>query len=73
LNDYPVVQFLVRHGSAVAIVAALCPLVGAVIAFAAGAHWAFLPAGIVAGGFAWLLIKSYAEVVAIIADMLLPK
>jgi hypothetical protein len=70
---YPVVQFLLRWGNAVAIIIALIPLVVAVISSAVGApFWVVIPAGLVAA-ILWLFVKSYIEVLAIIADTLLPK
>ena len=39
----------------------------------AGAHWLVLLAAVLAAPVVYVLLKSYVELVAIIADMLLPK
>lgn len=70
---YPVVQFLLRHGSAVAAVIALLPLAGSLAAVSCGAPFWLAAAGLAAGVILWLFVKSYIEVLSIIADTLLPK
>jgi hypothetical protein len=70
---YPVVQFLLRWGGAVAILIALLPVAAAVAAVLCGAAWWVGAIGLVVGIVLWLFIKSYVEVLSIIADTLLPK
>jgi hypothetical protein len=73
MSQYPVVDLLVRHGTLVSAVIGAAPVVFGLLATATGSSWLFLAGGIAAGAIAFLLMKSYVEVVAIIADMLLPK
>jgi hypothetical protein len=73
MNRYPVVDLLVARGPAIAIAVAALPLVAAIIAVAFGQPWWLLIVAIVVGAVLYLLMKSYVEVVTIIADMLLPK
>lgn len=70
---YPVVNFLVKHGKAFAFsISALVPLLGLYLSLRIG-DWIYLPIGVVAGGVLLVILKSYMELVHIIADMLLPK
>ncbi len=70
---YPVVQFLLRYGSMLSIGVGILPLLGVAVGVLLGAPlWIVLP-GIVVSALIWLLLKSYVEVLAIIADTLLPK
>jgi len=51
----------------------ILPLLGVAVGVLLGAPlWIVLP-GIVVSALIWLLLKSYVEVLAIIADTLLPK
>jgi hypothetical protein len=70
---YPVVQFQLRWGSAIAILIALAPVAVAVAAVWCGASSWIVLAGVAVGGILWLFVKSYVEVLSIIADTLLPK
>ena len=70
---YPTVQFLLRWGSILALVIALLPVAAATAAVWCGAAWWVAPAGLAVGGMLWLFVKSYVEVLSIIADTLLPK
>ena len=73
MPKYPIINFLVRHGHPFAIAVALLPaLAGIWIAFTRGS-WLCGAGGIAAGAVVYVLMKSYVEMVAIIADMLLPK
>ena len=73
MPTYPMVHALVRYGSLLAIVVALS--VAAVgIGLSISLENAFVALiGIGAGGVLYVLLKSYSEMVAIIADMMLPK
>ncbi|MCA3072712.1 MAG: hypothetical protein ING77_11740 [Rhodocyclaceae bacterium] len=66
-------NLIVRHGEALAVVSGLLPLLGAIAAFVLGTHWVVVVAGAVAGGFLYLLMRSYVELVRVMADMLIPK
>jgi hypothetical protein len=73
MNQYPVVDLLVKRGTVVSAAVGAVPVLFGLAAVASGASWLFLAGGILTGAIAFLLMKSYVEVVAIIADMLLPK
>jgi hypothetical protein len=73
MTQYPVVALLLKHGAWLAIVAAAMPVLFALVAMLAGAHWLVLLAAVLAAPVVYVLLKSYVELVAIIADMLLPK
>jgi hypothetical protein len=70
---YPVVRLLVRFGNALAIAVGAVIAVAGVWAAAAGFGWAWALAGVLVGAFGGLMMRSYVEVVRLIADMLLPR
>lgn len=70
---YPAVRFILRYGWLLSTAAALAPLGAAIWAVTAGYSPLWLIVGVLAGGVSYLLMRSYTELVAIIADMLLPK
>jgi ABC-type phosphate transport system permease subunit len=66
-------QFLVKHGDAVAIVVALGAfLLGCLYWVVERGVWA-IPIGAVAGIFLYVLMRSYVELVRVIVDMLMPR
>lgn len=72
-SAYPVVEFLVARGKALAFVLAAAVLLGAIgLASALDSLW-LIPAGVVAALVALGLLLSYIEVLRIIADTLIPK
>lgn len=74
MEPYPTIKRIVEHGDKLAVVVAALPLLGAVLVFAVlGLHWLVLLAGAVASAVLLVLMKSYVELVRVIADMLLPK
>jgi hypothetical protein len=66
-------EFLVRHGNAVAWTAALAPALGGVLAWVLGLSIGYAIAGLVGAAFLFLIMRSYVELVRVIVDMLLPK
>ena len=73
MQTYPMVHALVRHGGTAASVLALGMLaLGAYAAMQAGSPLYAL-IGAVGGAVTYVLLKSYTELVTIIADMMLPK
>ena len=70
---YPVVNFLLRHGHAFAVAVALLPAIAGVHLGVSGWGWLIAAGGVATGAILYVLAKSYVELVAIIADMLLPK
>ena len=73
MDSYPTIKFIVERGNLLAIVIGLLPLLGAVALVILGVHWFALAAGAVAAAVVFFLMKSYVELVRVIADMLLPK
>jgi hypothetical protein len=73
MDAYPTIQFIVERGNALALAIGILPLLGAVALFALGVHWFVLVAGLVASAVVYFLMRSYVELVRVIADMLLPK
>jgi hypothetical protein len=73
MQTYPMVHALVRHGGmAAALVGAATVALGAYAAMQAGSLvWALV--GALGGALIYALLKSYSELVTIIADMMLPK
>ena len=72
-NNYPAIHFLVRHGHALASAVAIVVGLSGIAAAVAGWGWVWLPAGLVLAGLAYLLFRSYAEIVQVIAETLLPR
>ena len=70
---YPVIDFLLRHGHRFAIVVALLPMAAGLFLGASGWGWLIAVGGVLTGAILYVLAKSYVELVALIADMLLPK
>jgi hypothetical protein len=74
MDEYPTIKRIVLHGDAIAMVIAALPLLGAVALFwLLSIHWLVLVVGAVVGVVLLFLMKSYVELVRILADMLLPK
>lgn len=72
-NNYRAIHFLVRHGHALAIAVASVIGLGGLAAAFAGWGWAWLPAGLLLAALAYLLFRSYSEIVQVIAETLLPR
>jgi hypothetical protein len=70
---YPVVRLLVRFGNVLAIAVGAAIALAGVWAAVAGFGWAWALAGVLVGAFGGLMMRSYVEVVRLIADMLLPR
>lgn len=74
MDQYPTIRLVVARGDIIAVVIALLPLAGAVaVAALFKVHWLVLVAGAVASLVSYFLMRSFVEIVRIIADMLLPK
>ena len=74
MDQYPTIKLIVERGNALAVAIALLPLCAAVAAIAGIPwHWLVLAAGVVGAAVAYLLLKSYVELVRVMADMLIPK
>ena len=73
MAPYPAVELMVKHGAAISLGIAAMPVLAGLLAVAFGAHWLVVPAAIIVAAVVYLLMKTFAELVAIIADMLMPK
>lgn len=70
---YPVVRLLVKHGTVLSVAVGVVLAVSGVWSALAGFGWAWAPAGLLAGGFGGLIMRSYVELVRLITEMLLPR
>ena len=73
MDQYPAIKLIVERGNLLAIVIGLLPLLGALVLCAFGMHWLVVLAGAVAAAVVYLLMRSYVELVRVMADMLIPK
>ena len=73
MDQYPTIKLIVERGNALALVVGLLPLLGGLVLLALGTHWLAVLAGAVASAVLYFLMRSYVELVRVIADMLLPK
>ena len=73
MNSYPMLHLIGRFGGWLAVLAALAPLAAGIwVAVAGGSPW-WLAAGIVAALAAFVVLRSYVELVRVMIDMLPPK
>ncbi len=73
MDQYPIIRLIVERGNALALAIGVLPLLGAVALVALGVHWFAFVVGAVATAVVYFLMRSYVELVRVIADMLLPK
>lgn len=72
-STYRTLYFLVTHGDRVALAVAIATLaLGVGVWLTGGSVW-FAVIGVLGGGFMYLIMRSYVELVRVIVDMLLPK
>lgn len=67
------IKLIVERGSLLAALIGVLPLLGGLLLLAMGMHWIWVPASAVAAVVVYFLMRSYVELVRVIADMLLPK
>jgi len=74
MEQYPAVAFIVKHGKPLALIIALLPppIIGLLL-HVAGFHWMWSAFALALLPLTYLIARSYVELVAIVADMLLPK
>jgi hypothetical protein len=72
-SQYPMIDLLIRHGAVMALGGALLVPIGSVVVALMTGVWLYVVAGILGGAILYVLLKSYVELVAVMADMLLPK
>lgn len=73
MDQYPTIKLIVEKGDLIARIVSVLPLLGAIALVLIGVHWIALVAGAATTAVLYLLMKSYVELVRVIADMLLPK
>jgi len=77
MNDtpptYPAIRTIGAYGNLLAALVGLAPIALALWALAAGLGWAWLIPGAFAGAVLWLVMRSYVEVLRILADTLMPR
>lgn len=74
MENYPIINLLHRHGTKLALLVALLPLLGALAMFLSGfTPWPVLPCALVAGGVIYVLARSYVELIHIITETLMPR
>jgi hypothetical protein len=70
--SYPAIRFLLRFGNALALVVGLVIVLAGLWTGAGGAGWLCGAAIVAAGLLAFLLLRTFAELLHIVADTLLP-
>ena len=73
MENYPTIAFLLRWGNVVAAAVALMIALGAAALVLQGWSVAVLVIGGLTAVLAWGLLRSYVEVLRVIADTLIPK
>ncbi|MDW3682789.1 hypothetical protein RA280_13750 [Cupriavidus sp. CV2] len=73
MPTFPALHFLVKHGDPISLVLALSvPAIG-FWQWTVGGSFALLIGGGVAGAFAYLILRSYVDLVRLVVDAMLPK
>ena len=72
-TDYPTIRFLLRHGQSLALAAGAAIAISGVAASINGMGWAWALVGLLLGPFAYLMLRSYAELIKVISETLLPR
>lgn len=70
---YPAIYLFARHGGVIATLTGLIAPAVAVWLWMVGYGPIVLLCGVAAGGFIFLILRSYTELIRVIVDMLLPK
>ncbi len=73
MQSYPILNFLVEHGRKLAIALGISSLALGVFATIAEGTWSWTFLGAIAGLLVYGFVASYAELVRLVTDMLLPK
>ena len=72
-TDYPMIRFLLLHGQSQALAAGAAIAISGFAASINGMGWAWALLGLLLGPFAYLMLRSYAELIKVIAETLLPR
>lgn len=74
MEQYPAVAFVVKYGKQLALLCGLLPpLIACLALYAANAHWLWSLLALATMPITYLMAKTAVEMVAVVADMLLPK
>jgi hypothetical protein len=73
MNDYPMLHFIGKQGGWFAVLLAAIPFAGTALFTALGASPWWLAAGVGGSALAYVIARSYVELVRVMIDMLLPK
>jgi hypothetical protein len=73
MDQYPIIKLIVERGNLLAAAIGVLPLLGGLALLILGVHWFALVAGAVGSAVVYFLMRSYVELVRVMADMLLPK
>jgi hypothetical protein len=73
MNTYPMLDFIGKHGGWFAVLLGALPLLGTVLLLVLGFSPWWLAVGACASAIAYVLARSYVELVRVMIDMLLPK
>lgn len=71
--SYPAIRFLAAKGDLLAILVALVPVCLGIWALTAGFAWLWIIPAAGAGALLWLVLRSYVEVLRVLADTLMPR
>lgn len=73
MESYPLLDFLVRHGRNLALALAGATLLAGLLAAVMQSAWPWALAGTAASVIVYGFVASYAELVRLVTDMLMPK
>ena len=73
MDAYPILDFLVRQGRRLAVILAITVFAAGMAAGWSQDSWLWGLAGAVAGVLVYGLVASYAELIRLVTDMLMPK
>ena len=73
IPNYPIVRFIMRAGTAIALALSSIPLLAAIVAVALGSSLWWILLGAAVTPVVYLFVQSYVELVRIIGDTLLPR
>jgi len=73
MDQYPTLNFIVTHGSKIAIAVAAVAAAAGLLAAAAGASLLWIVAGLIAAVIGYGVVRSYVELIQLVTDMLMPK
>lgn len=73
MDSYPILDFIVRYGRPLAAALAIATLAAFIVAALVLGNWLWLVAGAASGALVYGFVASYAELVRLVTDMLMPK